>query len=63
MIKKLIELGLSYENKDIEEVSPLDLAMDNATRGGYHYQIFKMIQWYKENANNKKEKPIMKKQI
>ena len=37
MIKKLIELGVSYESKDIEGLSPLEMALNYASRGGYHY--------------------------
>ena len=37
MIKKLIELGVSYENKDIEGLSALEMALNYASRGGYHY--------------------------
>jgi ankyrin repeat protein len=54
MIKKLIELGVSYESKDIEGLSPLEMALNYASRGGYHYQIVKIIQWYKERGEKSK---------
>jgi ankyrin repeat protein len=37
MIKKLIELGVSFESKDIEGISALEMALNYASRGGYHY--------------------------
>ena len=47
MIKKLLDLGVSYYAKDIEGNSPLDLAMLHIKRGGVHEQIVKVICWYK----------------
>lgn len=60
MIKKLIELGVSYESKDIEGISPLEMALNYASRGGNHYQIVKIIQWYKERDSNKKGNTVKK---
>jgi len=48
MIKKMLDLGVSYLEKDIDGLSPLDMAYKNSKQGGVHVQIYKVLSWYKD---------------
>ena len=36
MIKRMLDLGVSYLDKDIDGLSPLDMGTKNSKQGGVH---------------------------
>lgn len=47
MIKKLLDLEVSQDHRDVEGKSAYDMALECVKRGGVHEQIVKVMLWYR----------------